>query len=435
MKSASGYSETRTKVTLKDYSSDPPDLPLPVLEQYGVASPSRHRDQRKGFLSRIAELKLDILSLRQKADVMRHESARIKAEKIKPAELLVIQSQVQFHATETQATGLYDLINEFQEANRAISRLRSICCNTERLIFNAEQLRESILGESDLLSDALNFHGSSKHQSPKFLGCLSNRKESCEIESLERHLNRLHRELRADARFDTVLSSDAFMEVNRAAKARADRDGLGLDDLRAEVSELQEAVANSDRQLRILAKANRRQRSLLKEVHSRTIEEPKIPDFDKKCQKLDARIAEKRTNLERIINSVISVTDEISRLRGVPRIQSSLRIDFIEEDSTTSETSESVNELRMMTEQIEKGLLEQRNVARRELSEMERRYRELKRELSEKESEMIDELRVLKGRLGAKGCGVDLDDGKSMEVLSMMSKIEDSLQALKSDLL
>jgi hypothetical protein len=413
------------------------------LEKHGVITPSNRRHvHKKDFASIIAELKLDILSLTQKAEVMRRESARVKAEKIKPVELLLIQQQIQFHSTETQVTGLTDLIDEFQEANRAITLLRSICSNTEKEILEEGKARESMLKETDMILDALDLEESNKHHAPKLVGGKPEMPEMSEIETDERHLNRLRQELTNDARFDAALSADAFIEVGRAAEARADRDSLGIDDLRTEVSELQDKATYSGHQCRVLAKSNRKQRTLLQEIQSREIEVPIPPDFNTKARRLDERIAEKRAQLEKVIQSTLSLTEEVLRLHSFPRIQSPSQ-GYLEEESTTSETSESLNDLDLINADIERGLLGQRELARRELSETEERYRNLKNYLSAKQSNLIEELRVLKSKSGKNGHELGfgggnvvsfMDEGDS-GIMVMMSRIEDSLQALKSDLL
>jgi chromosome segregation ATPase len=386
MRASSGAPDTRTKVTLKDDSTEPraiepPSGQLDFLAELPIPPPDIGISRQ-----RAAELKLDILSLAQRLDILKTESARMKRTRVRRPELAHIQMQVRLLASESSLSQISDLINEFTETMRAISALRSTCMNAEKAVIHESQLRDYLLRETEQVSVALSFSDyvskPMKRSAPPAIGHLQQ-----EVDRLAERISAVALELEPPVTADAASYLSVFGDIAAVAEQEAALGALPTEELRAEVEQLQGDLA-------ALTRANKEMERAIRRERQPPPEDPqaKRADFSARIAKLDAQLLQVREALLAGRANAEDIVQQVADLRSaLPARSSDAPVDF-SVDSTDEEMSDS-------TDQIAETLADRRDALEEEIAALREGYKKGKRQARAREAALTGALRVLSARL------------------------------------
>ena len=400
MTSSSGGSDTRTKVTLKETgTTDTSDgLKPPPKQQTPNRSSLRANSTPKRspayHETTLEDLKYEVLSLKQKYEILQKEVARIRRDKINPTELLMIKSQITLDQSETSLIRISDYMNQLCETSRAVSALQLVCAGAERRIREELMRREELLKEHEQIESALvidevsvnGLHSWERQSDIQIVG---------EIEVLERRLDSLKRSI-ANERANTKAAqmNDVLGFVINAAEMEANLNIIGTDDIKEEIARMKEKKNATAEKVKNAKQEVADLRAKAKDLKSKPAT-GNVFDPGSELSELDREISSVRSDLERAQQSTLSLDQEILRLRLIPRPVSYEIPAPIEEP----ESSESSDDLDDFNPEMERSLRAQIGLLNGEIGELQQRYSNLKVSAAARQKQLKAKLKKLKVKL------------------------------------
>jgi hypothetical protein len=384
MKASSDGTDTRTKVTLKEQSNEPPSIhPPPALDptlaEALIPAPDINESRQ-----RAAELKLDILSLNQRLEILKEESSRMRRTTIRKPELANLQMQITLTSSERSLSRISDLINEFAETMRAIAALESACMNAEKAIVRETQLRDCLFREMEEVNSALSLSDYESHAIKS--GAVAPEDSREEIDHLGDQLRALEEQLVPESSADASVYLAVLSDIVASAEKEVALRVIPIEDVREQVSKLQKELEIAERVNVELQRSIRGQRRGVEPADQGT----EKPDFAEQLGKLDSQRVQLREAVLASRAKGQELQREIQHLRGLPPAATTVLVDVSESES--EETFDGADEVADVLE-------ERRELLERDVFALSEDYREQKRQVRAREDALKAGLRKLSAHL------------------------------------
>lgn len=430
--SSGGDAATRTKVTLNSNESDGTySIPIQKASEVEAVVPDPVDPQV------LQDLKLQVLSLKQRKEILKQESTNIKLEMISPAELMLIKTQINLNSSSSSLTKIDDLTVQYTETMRAISALKMSCLGSERRIRDELERREEILEEIDTLNSYLQIDHFDI-QTP-VVSEMTDKGDILEIESLEKRLISLKAEIsRHKHNLNSPLFTDAAKYIAKAADAQSSLDNTLSIAVREEIDKLRE---KND----IIALKVRNRKAEIKDFRVK-FEEILNQPLPEKCfcagnelHELEEKLTEQRMKLEASQNTAVELDREINRIRLMPKPVFHTRVYEEVREAVSDDDDEFDTEMTELSSEYERSLATQASILRAEVAELEQKYANAKRNAQSRQAEGKLKIRKLKKQY--ERCQVEIskqqgltDGNEERQIGCLFDKIEGRLAAMTQEL-
>lgn len=439
MTSSSG--ETRTKVTLKETgttdTSDgfkPPEKPASANRSKVTPDPAPVRSQPYHG-STLEDLKYEVLSLRQKHEILQKEVARIRKDKIKPMELILIKSQISLDQSESSLSRISDFMNQLCETSRAVSALKLVCAGAEKRIREELMRRDELLREHEEIDSYLVIEDKTitvnrAWERPSDIQIVA------EIEILERKLDSLKRSIASEMPSTKAPQmKEALSLVMAAAEMESNLNVIGTADIKEEIAKLKEKKITTKEQVKAAKAEVAEMRSKVKELKSQPASGNAF-DPGTELTQLDSQILSMRGDVERVQQENLALDQEIMRMRLLP-LPVRYEIPAPEVDVESSESSDEGDDF---GDEMEKSLRVQANLLRNEVNDLQERYNRLKSTTAARQRKLKHRLKELKERFEVNTAevhqrSIQLEDGEpEHEMGLLMESITGKIEEMKREL-
>ena len=403
------------------------------------------------------ELNVQIMSLNQQKNLLQVELNKIKSNIVSQGELQFLKAETRSQISSSNSNHLKELMNNFIDIIRDVSAARATCSILEQKIKEESQRRAQIVGESQQISDAmdfteffLTFPKLSQNEIQKI-----SKPEEQQMISLNQKLQEIWKDTiscEGVIKAANPKNKETALEIARSAESQWQLKSLGTIILRNEIQRLQRAATVSDSQLKKLENSIEDDHKKMSEAKLKNEKEEALAlsnfnhnkeEFDKDLKNINDEITRLNNQIKISAKAYDTIIQDIKKFDEQPKHidqDDDIDDDTLMNTDDDNEIFEFSEEKRNRENETQQLYIKKQELIK-EIESMKHQINKQKKKAKIRQNKLIDDIKKLQGKARTYSAYIkrsfsqltEADSSSvSTEIQSLIEKIDSSLTDLHS---